>query len=304
MSDSLPAKYRGRFAPSPSGPLHFGSLVAALGSYLQARSQGGDWLVRIDDIDPPREVAGASEHILQTLEVFGFEWDEPVSYQSQRTEHYQAALAQLQQQGDIYPCGCSRKEIAANEQLAGIYPGTCHAGLPPGKQARQLRVSVGNAEIAFVDTLQGPQHFSLATQVGDFILQRADGYYAYQLATAIDDVSQGITEVVRGYDLLDSTPRQIFIQQRLGYTVPQYCHLPLAIDVDGHKLSKQSHAAGLDLSQPVPQLYYALTFLGHLPPTSLIRSSLAEFWQWAISHWHLSLTPARSAVQPDTLHSQ
>lgn len=297
-------KYCGRFAPSPSGPLHFGSLIAAVGSYLQARSQQGEWLVRIDDIDPPREVAGASELILQTLETFGFEWDGPVSYQSQRSEHYQAALERLQQLGYAYPCACTRKENSAAEQRPGIYPGTCRDGLPEAKVAKQLRVKTGDNSVSFIDALQGPQCFDLATEVGDFIVLRADGYFAYQLATAIDDVAQGITEVVRGCDLLDSTARQIYLQQLLGLSSPDYCHLPLAINAYGEKLSKQHHADGLDLAHPVPQLWDALLFMGHSVPTTLRKAPLNELWKWALSHWELSQVPYKKMILPDTLHSR
>ncbi|MDH5182083.1 MAG: tRNA glutamyl-Q(34) synthetase GluQRS [Gammaproteobacteria bacterium] len=289
-------RYRGRFAPSPTGPLHFGSLIAAVGSYLQARSQNGEWLVRIDDIDPPREAAGAADHIIHSLQVFGFEWDQPVSYQSRHSDRYLQALAQLQAQGDVYPCGCSRKDILESEQLPGIYPGTCRNGLSAGKIPRQLRLRVDNELIEFADGLQGLQQFSAMTDIGDFVIRRADGLFAYQLATAVDDADQGMTEVVRGCDLLDSTPRQILIRQRLGLPNPRYIHLPVAINPNGQKLSKQNFATGLDLSNPVPQLCNALIFLGQAVPTALQTVSLPELWSWAITNWQLTSVPPRAAI--------
>lgn len=306
MTETL-AHYRGRFAPSPTGPLHFGSLIAALGSYLEARSQNGQWLIRIDDIDPPREVAGASDLMIKTLAAFGFEWDESIEYQSQRHEYYKAALQQLQDQGDTYPCGCSRKEIAAAEHdpdiypriYPGVYPGTCRAGLPSGKTARQIRFRVSDQHFTIDDALQGPQHYDLAHQIGDFVILRADGFFAYQLATAVDDALQGITHVVRGHDLLTSTPRQCLIQQRLGYSSPGYCHLPVAVNETGQKLSKQNLATGLDLTDPVPQLINAMTFLGQQIPADLHQNGLNAFWDWAISNWKMAAVPRKTAIRPE-----
>lgn len=284
-----PRPYVGRFAPSPTGPLHFGSLVAALGSYLQAKSRGGLWQVRIDDIDPPRAVPGASSAILRTLECFGFEWDGPVSYQSQRQARYRAALDSLRADGLVYDCGCSRKEIA--EQLAGserkIYPGTCRNGLAAGKSPRLLRILTDGIVIRFEDGLQGQCEYDLERTVGDFVVLRADGLFAYQLATGVDDAEQGITEVVRGRDLLDSTPCQIHIQRCLGLNSPAYCHLPIVLNEHGQKLSKQNLAPPLDELRISGQLHLALEFLGQAPPPALADEPPATVWEWAVSHWQL-----------------
>jgi len=283
-------RYRGRFAPSPSGPLHFGSLIAATASYLQARSQGGEWWLRIEDIDPPREVAGASDAILYTLEAFGFEWDGPVSYQSQRQTLYQDALAQLRSAGLAYPCACTRKEIA-EASPDGIYPGTCREGLAPSQRARAWRLRVTEHVIEFTDKIQGPQQTDLATEAGDFVLLRADGFYAYQLATALDDAEQGMTEVVRGADLLSSTPRQRYVQQALGLTSPGYAHHPVVVTTEGEKLSKQTRAPALATSQASPLIHAALRFLGQAIPQTLEHTELSELWQWAIANWQIGNVP-------------
>src|ERR1700742_4386809 len=243
--------YTGRFAPSPTGPLHIGSLMAAVGSYLEAKAQGGRWLLRMEDLDPPREVPGAADGILRDLEKLGFKWHGPVLYQSRRRDAYEEALAKLGSQ--IFPCACSRSEIA-DSALAGIegpvYPGTCRDGLAPGKTARSLRVRVRSEDIGFDDALQGPIHQDLAKDIGDFVVRRADGCHAYQLAVVVDDAAQGVTHVVRGADLLLSTPRQIHLQTLLGLSHPSYMHLPVAVNAAGEKLSKQTGARPLDLSQP------------------------------------------------------
>lgn len=293
--------YVGRFAPSPTGPLHFGSLVAAVGSYLRARSCDGRWLVRMEDIDPLREVDGAADLILRTLEAYGFEWDGDVLWQHTRLEAYQAVLDTLCQRGLAYPCRCSRKQQAESRaalQLPpGVYPGTCRnrAGVDR-KQRQAVRLLVEAAEIAFEDRLQGVQQQHLLSEVGDFVLFRADGQFAYQLAVVVDDAAQGITEVVRGSDLLDSTPRQIYLQQVLALPTPRYLHLPVAVNDDGEKLSKQTCATPLPLREPLPSLWRALDFLGQNPPTALLGGGVDEFWQWAISHWQLARVPSRLAV--------
>lgn len=284
------ARYRGRFAPSPSGPLHFGSLVAATASYLQARRRGGEWWVRIDDIDPPREVAGASDAILRVLEAFGFEWDGSVDYQSQRLARYRDALAQLQAAGLAYPCGCSRKTISA-QRPDSIYPGTCRGGLAPGHSVRAWRLRIPEHVIEYKDNILGMQRVDLAREVGDFVLWRADGYVAYQLATGLDDAEQGITEVVRGADLLDSTPRQRLVQTALGLPNPDYAHHPVVIGRHGQKLSKQNQAPPLDVKQGSALLAAALAFLGHPLPVSMHGDSLDRIWQWALQHWELELIP-------------
>ena len=286
--------YRGRFAPSPTGPLHFGSLVAAVGSYLEARSRQGEWLVRIENLDPPREVASAAKEILDILEALGMEWDGAVIYQSQRNEVYQAALATLEQKGLVYPCACSRKEIA-DSSIIGIdgpvYPGTCRGGLPAGKNSTALRVLTHDDPIEFRDTLRGLIRQQLTSATGDFVLRRADGIYTYQLAVVVDDAAQGITHVVRGADLLDSTPRQIYLQQLLGYSTPVYMHLPVVTNKQGEKLSKQTQAAAVDVSRPVAQLVEAVRFLGQTPPVELAESSVASFWQWALENWQPEKIP-------------
>lgn len=281
--------YRGRFAPSPTGPLHFGSLVAALGSFLDARSHGGQWCLRIEDLDPPRAQPGAIDAILQSLEIHGLHWDGPVLYQHDRLDAYAAAAAKLQVEGWAYPCACSRKEIA-DSGLQGLegpaYPGTCRQGLPSGKSARTLRIRVPDNEIFSVaDMLQGTIRQDLAHVIGDFVIRRADGYFAYQLAVVLDDAFQGISHVVRGADLLLSTPRQVYLQQRLGLPTPFYMHLPIAVNTAGEKLGKQTGALPLDDRLPGASLFQALEFLRQTPPVELRRASPRILLQWAIHNW-------------------
>lgn len=285
--------YRGRFAPSPSGPLHFGSLVAAVGSYLDARSRGGEWLVRIEDLDPPREKPGSAAAILRTLEAFGFEWDGEVLYQSGRSGRYREMLAELQADRYAYPCCCSRKEIA-DSAVAGIegpvYPGTCRSGTDPDRPAIALRVRTDDVPIPFQDRIQGRQIQRLATEIGDFVIRRADGLTAYQLAVVVDDADQGVTQVVRGADLLFSTPRQIHLQRLLHLPEPRYAHLPLVLDREGKKLSKQSDSRPVDPADPLPALAAALRFLGQ-PLPDQIPGELNLLWRWAIEHWEIGLVP-------------
>ncbi len=294
----LPAPYRGRFAPSPTGPLHFGSLVAAVGSYLQARAHGGAWLVRMEDVDSARSLPGADGAILRILESFGLEWDGPVTYQSQRLEAYAAALEQLRRLDAVYPCACSRREVA-DSSLAGvegpIYPGTCRGGLPAGRTARAWRVHTQGTVIDFHDRLRGNIRHHLATDTGDFVIRRADGFYAYQLAVVLDDAAQEITEVVRGLDVLQSTPRQIHLQRLLTLPSLSYLHLPIAINARGEKLSKQTGALPLKPEETVPSLIRALHFLGQGPPKELATSDLGDVWKWALAHWrtaNLPMTPS------------
>lgn len=239
----------GRFAPSPTGPLHRGSLVAAVGSWLFARRAGGQWLVRMEDLDTPRVVPGAAEEILAALRRYGLEWDGEVGYQSQRTALYEAALAQLREKGLVYDCGCSRAELqrAASAPLGRepVYPGTCRNGLPPGRMARAVRFRAPEEVIAFDDLLRGRIEENVAEMTGDFVVRRADGVFAYQLAVVVDDAAQGVTQVVRGGDLLSSTPRQIALQRALGYATPEYAHLPLVLNADGTKLGKRDGALPL-----------------------------------------------------------
>ena len=294
--------YRGRFAPSPTGPLHFGSLVAAVASYLEAKSRAGEWLVRMEDLDTPRNVPGAADDILRALTACGMRWDDAVIYQSARTDAYHAELHRLRALGLVYPCACSRREIA-DSAISGIegpvYPGTCRAGLAPGKTVRAWRIDVRGADIRFDDAIQGPMHQDLATDIGDFVLLRADHVYAYQLAVVVDDAEQGITDVVRGADLLDSTPRQIFLHKLLKFTPPRYCHVPVAANANGEKLSKQTHAAAVDYARPQAALVPALRFLGQQPPDDLVDANIGEFWNWALRNWRIDRVPrARSAPAP------
>lgn len=293
-------RYRGRFAPSPTGPLHFGSLVAALGSYLDARAHAGEWLVRIEDLDPPRETPGAAQEILRTLELLGLQWDGAVLRQSEREAPYRAALAEFERKGVTYPCACTRKEIG-DSAVAGIdgslvYPGTCRNGLPSGRAARATRVRVDDAVIEFDDAVQGPMRQRLAVDVGDFVLRRADGLFAYQLAVVVDDAAQGITDVVRGADLLDSTPRQIFLQHLLGAPTPRYLHLPVATNAAGEKLSKQTLAPPIDRARPGAALVEALEFLGQRPDPRLVDALPADVLAVAIAHWDRTLIPRVRAV--------
>lgn len=283
-----PVPCRGRFAPSPTGPLHFGSLVAALGSYLEARAHGGEWHVRIEDIDPPREVPGAADDILRTLEAFGLEWDGGVTWQSRHKEHYEAALQTLRDTDRIFDCGCTRREVRASTVpgLEGpIYPGTCRNGLPAGREPRTIRVRTTHEPVRIRDRFQGDVCHRLARDIGDFVLKRADGHYAYQLAVAVDDVRQGFTHVVRGADLLSSTPRQVYLQRLLGYEPPAYAHLPIAVNDDGRKLSKQTGARPLDRARPGREIWRALAFLRQDPPRTMIDADAATLREWALTHW-------------------
>lgn len=283
------ARYRGRFAPSPTGPLHFGSLVAAIGSYLDARHHQGEWLLRVEDIDPPREVAGATDDILRTLEQLQLAWDGPVTYQSRRTRLYEEALNKLQQGGHLYDCGCTRKEIAAS---GGIYPGTCRNGLPAGRSPRSVRVRVDDTGICVPDRLQGSLNQRLQTDAGDFIVRRADKLIAYQLAVVVDDAAQGINHVVRGSDLLESTPRQVYLQQLLGLPTPSYLHLPIATDANNAKLSKQGCAQPISVDGNHQAVLDALRFLRQPLPESSQDARLDELWQWAAEHWDSGAIPA------------
>jgi len=279
--------YVGRFAPSPTGALHFGSLVAALASWLDARAAGGRWLLRIEDLDAPRAEPGAAENILRTLAGLGLEWDGAVAYQSERLPLYRRALEKLSR--CTYWCACTRREIADSSlglaaDGAQIYPGTCRNGIAPGKQPRALRVEASGI-VTFEDRVQGPQQQSLERDVGDFVLHRADGQFAYQLAVVVDDAEQGVTDVVRGADLLDSTPRQIHLQRLLGYPQPRYLHIPAAVNASGEKLSKQTGAAPITAGKDV--LRRALSFLGQRDTEDLGQ---------AVKGWNPALIPRRRAL--------
>ena len=277
--------YRGRFAPSPTGHLHFGSLVAAVGSWLCARHAGGAWLLRVEDIDPPRELPGSAESILAALPAFGLVADAPALFQSQRQAAYDAAFEQLKAADLVFPCWCSRNDLAGGLHLDG----QCLAPPMEGRTPA-WRLRVPDIELGFVDALQGPQSQNLRLAAGDFVIRRVEGYYAYQLACVVDDAHQGITQVVRGNDLLDSTPRQIFLQRCLGLPTPGYLHLPLALDDGGRKLSKSERAHPVDPTDPLPALRRALAFLD-LPvapaarePSALLAHALAEFTPDRLPH--------------------
>lgn len=283
-------EYIGRFAPSPSGPLHAGSLVAAMASYLDAKAHQGQWLVRIEDIDETRTIADATAAIMEALTVFGMQHDGEVVVQSEHKDLYQTAFTRLNRL--VYPCGCTRREIADSRlgvaaDGAAIYPGTCRDGVAPGKTARTWRVRVpdaneANETIDFNDRWLGPLTQHLSTEVGDFVLKRADGFWAYQLAVVVDDAEQGVTHIVRGTDLLESTGRQIYLQRMLGYPTPEYMHVPVVLNDVGEKLSKQTGALALDLAHPMNELIKAARFLElSLPPAQ----SIAEFWQAATAAW-------------------
>lgn len=285
-----PLAYRGRFAPSPTGPLHFGSLVAATASYLDARRAGGAWLLRIEDLDPPREVPGSAEQIVATLDGLGFQWNESIVRQSERTAAYQAALDRLLANDRAFPCSCSRTELQAAQPPGRVsdelyYPGWCSNGVRSPGRPLAIRFRVRPGTIAFDDGLQSRQMTELASDTGDFVIRRRDGLFAYQLAVVVDDAAQNITHVVRGADLLGSTARQIALQGALGLTTPVYAHLPVAIDANGIKLSKSTGAAAVDVRQPAHELWRTLQFLKQGPPPDLRRGPLATMWEWAIENW-------------------
>jgi glutamyl-Q tRNA(Asp) synthetase len=291
----------GRFAPSPTGPLHFGSLVAAVGSYCLARRAGGRWLLRMDDLDRPRVVPGAADDILRTLEGLGFAWDGPVIWQSGRAEAYGAALERLRLQGQLYDCACSRREILASAPHPGeegpVYPGTCQDGLPAGRAPRAVRIRVPDRVIAFSDGVFGRQAQNLAREVGDFVLRRADGMYAYQLAVVVDDAASGVNQVVRGADLLGSTPRQIFLLESLGLPVPAYLHLPLVLNADGSKLSKRHGDDDLPLAWSGGGLLCkALRWLGQPVPAALAQAPPAEVLAWGAEAFDVGNIPAITEI--------
>ena len=281
--------YIGRFAPSPTGPLHFGSLVCALASFLDARHHHGQWLVRIEDIDPPREIPGATHSILNQLESHGLHWDGELLYQSQRSHAYNEALEQLQQTGLLFSCDCNRQRIA---ELGGIYDGCCRTRQSVTEAALRLQVpDAQNGRIVFDDLIMGRYEQNLCCDVGDFVVRRKDGLIAYQLAVVVDDAFQGITDIVRGIDLLDSTPRQLYLQDRLGYNAPRYAHLPVIVDAAGDKLSKQSFAPALELRRSNQQLYQCLTLLGLSPPKNLVTGGVEAILAWGIEHWDIQAVP-------------
>jgi len=293
----------GRFAPSPTGPLHLGSLVAAVGSYLVAKSSGGRWLLRMEDLDLPRVVPGIADDMLSTLETLGFRWDGEVVYQSRRSEYYRAAAEQLIQRGLAYACGCTRREIAqiasAPHEDGLVYPGICRNGLPPEKAERALRVKVYDEVISFEDGIMGRYSQHLTASCGDFVIHRADGPYAYHLAVVVDDAAAGVNQVVRGADLLSSTPRQIYLQRIFDYPTPSYYHLPLVTGPAGGKLSKRDNAvslaAGRDLAREGGALLLsALRFLGQGPPQELEGAPPAEILHWGVAGFDIAAIPRAS----------
>jgi glutamyl-Q tRNA(Asp) synthetase len=282
--------YVGRFAPSPTGPLHFGSLAAALASWLDCRRAGGRWLVRMEDLDQPRVIPGASDAILRQLDAFGLEWDGPVVYQSARLELYEDSIRKLEPHS--YLCACTRKELEDSALAidgSRIYPGTCRAGIAPGKVPRAVRLRTHVDPIRFTDRVQGTIEQSVEREVGDFVLLRADGIVAYQLAVVVDDAAQQVTDVVRGADLLDSTARQIHLQRLLGAATPRYLHVPVATNAAGEKLSKQTRAADAGPRD----IAAALEFLGMKAPAGLVPGELLE---WAASHWEPARIPRMRAA--------
>lgn len=294
---STTSHYRGRFAPSPSGPLHFGSLITALASFLDARKHRGQWLVRMEDLDPPREQPGAADLILQSLEDHHLFWDESVLYQSQRHDAYENCLRELQQKNWIYACDCSRQLL---QQDQGIYQGRCRNRQTDIQSPFALRLKLYDLpdittadELVFDDLIQGKQIQNLRTQAGDIILKRRDGFYAYQLAVVLDDIDQNITHIIRGRDLLDVTARQIFFFQLLQKPVPIFGHLPLALMPNGQKLSKQNQAPAIESNKAALNLWNALVFLGQNPPADLKDALPVDILDWAIEHWLLPAVSQR-----------
>ncbi len=289
--------YVGRFAPSPTGPLHFGSLVAAVASYLEAKTHHGKWLLRIEDIDTPRVQTGAADNIISTLDAFGFEWDGDILYQSQRNNAYLNAFNLLKNKQLIYPCTCTRKEIADSSTQTGIegviYPGTCLKNPIKPNAPIAWRIKTQHKVISFNDAIQGNITQNLKLDIADFVLKRADHLFTYQLVVVVDDAEQGITHVVRGADLLNSTPRQIYLQTLLDYNTPSYTHIPIATDATGQKLSKQSLAKQLDATEASTALFKALHFLNQTPPPELMHENIATIWQWALAHWDTAHIPKK-----------
>lgn len=291
--------YLGRFAPSPTGPLHFGSLVAAVGSYLDARHHAGAWAVRIDDLDRTRSVAGAADHILRTLEAFSLEWHGPVVRQTDRDPAYRDALDRLIAAGWAYGCACTRRQVQATGRAGAagvVYPGTCRGGIPGGRPPRTYRVLTENARVSFTDLRRGTVACDLERDIGDFLVRRGDGLFAYHLACVVDDAALGASHVVRGGDLLDCTAPQILLAQLLELPTPDYLHLPVAVNATGTKLSKQTGAAAVDAARPGPVLSTVLAFLGHPPPAELTGAPPAEQLAWAVEAWDRGRIPEAATV--------
>lgn len=292
--------YIGRFAPSPTGPLHIGSLLTAVASYLDAKARNGQWLVRMEDIDPPREMAGAADSILQTLLHYGLQWDGDVLFQSQQQQRYETAVQQLLTAGKAFYCTCSRTQIIAASGST-TYPGTCRHCYKKPDAPYAVRLQVQDREIQFADGLQGRQSCNLQQQGGDFIIKRKEGLYAYHLAVVLDDALQGITHIVRGSDLLDSTFCHWYLQEALNLPHPQYSHLPVIVNAEGQKLSKQTFAEPLPLTEPWPYLRYCLQALGQSPPDSLCGASPATILQWGTEHWQMQQVPQQRCIPQQAL---
>ncbi len=291
----------GRFAPSPTGPLHFGSLLTAVASYCLARQAGGRWLLRIEDLDLPRVVPGEADSIMRTLESLALEWDGEVLWQSRRRPRYDEVLEELRRQGHVFACGCSRKEVLASAPHVGeegpVYPGICREGLAEGRRPRAVRLRVPQRQVCFTDAVRGDVGQYLATEVGDFVLRRADGLFAYQLAVVVDDADSGVTQVVRGSDLISSTPRQIYLQSCLGYPHPRYVHLPLALAPGGEKISKRHGAVAVGAApgggEPV---WRSLRFLGQEVPESMRGAAAREVLAWGVEFFDILRVPRSSRV--------
>jgi len=295
----------GRFAPTPSGPLHFGSLVAALASYCQAKSARGRWILRIEDVDTPRVVAGANDQILRDLEAFAFEWDGPVLYQSDQFEQYQFYLDKLLDQADCYACECTRRSLREQGVRSGplgqIYPGNCRNRHLPADN-HSIRMNTADAGmIGFDDQVYGHFELDLGQSVGDFVLRRADHVFAYHLAVVVDDELQGIDEVVRGADLLENTCLHLFLQQKLGFSSPRYMHIPLVNNAQGVKLSKQTGANPIDHRQATRQLLAALAHLGQSPDAALRQARPADILQWGLENWKPGAIPAQRPASAETI---
>lgn len=306
LNSTEPSGYIGRFAPSPSGPLHFGSLVSALASYLDAKANGGQWFVRMEDLDPPREQPGAASVILQSLDEHGLHWDGEVIYQSQRSHAYQQCLDALLDARYAYPCTCSRQDLA---NMGGIYNGHCRNHQPAPGQICSLRLKLYDLPdratpdvIRFDDLIQGAQAQNLRTEAGDQILKRRDSYFAYQLAVVVDDIAQGINHIIRGSDLLEVTGRQLFFFDLLGAALPQFGHVPLAMQANGQKLSKQNQAKAINGKLASRNLWRGLEFLGQNPPAALADSSTPELLDWALHHWQRDSISGLSHVYRDDNH--
>lgn len=297
-SNQLVKPVIGRFAPSPTGPLHFGTLLAALGSYLLAKCSGGRWLLRIEDLDPPRVIPGSADAMLGLLDQLGLEWDGEVVYQSNRYERYRQVLKELRGQGQVFDCSCTRREILASAPHPGeegpVYPGTCRSGIRGSRSERAVRLRVRDETICYSDGVFGAQQQNLEKEVGDFVLHRADGLFAYQLAVVVDDIDAGITQVVRGADLLSSTPRQIYLYQCLDVVLPDYFHLPLAFGHNGQKLSKRNGDIGLvTIENGSNMLWWALEFLGQFPPEELFNSTPRELLCWGRENFQIAAIPTK-----------